>query len=169
VGATVESLGGERRDLVRLSAAGDALERVDGICAQYHAMLWLEGGAARCASSGSSWVYGMTAIRVPDPDFVPTGAASAGTWGTGWAFYEDDAPTTLTWQLRRYDAQLQLAWTQRGGILDLWIDAIGTAPLAVAGHASGQLALAGEDYQFSFAPGGFVTSYAPGAPAAATR
>jgi hypothetical protein len=160
----IAASGSDGLDLVQLAADGTPLPGLADFCNQYHAMLWLSGGAAACTSSGHSRVYGIGSIHVDDPDYVPTGMAGTGIGHAGWAFYEDDGllPWQLTWRMRRHDAASQLIWQKTGGTIDLLDEAIGTTPLDLAGSATGRLALVGRWDGFDPDPrSGFVASFAP--------
>lgn len=152
----------ETRTLVRFALDGTPLEPVDFFCNQRRAMLFTVAGTVGCTSSGSSDVYGIGSVSVPDSDDVPTGMAGTGTGDRGWVFFLDDQALPLTGTYRMFRAGAT-SWETRGGAREVgFFDAIGTIPFDIAGSANGRLALVGRYDGFDPEPvRGWVKSFAP--------
>lgn len=163
VATTEEGFDFETRTLVRFAADGTPLDPVEQFCNQAHAMLFTNGGAAACTSSGHSFAHGIGSIRVPDPDFVPTGMAGTGIGDRGWVFFLNDQPLPLTGDYRMFRSGAN-SWETRGGAHEIGgsFDVIGTIPFDIAGSATGRLALVGRYDGFDPEPvRGWVKSFAP--------
>jgi hypothetical protein len=160
----VAVLSDEPIDLVRFAADGTPLDPIEHITAQYHGMFVVDPGGRRlAAASGHSHTdaFGYS-VRLPDPDFAPTGICSAGVDDVAWVYQtDDDTFFARDWTVNRYRADRSLLWSYHHPIEPIdFFEEIGTTPFDIAGAPDGRIAIVGSFAGATYF-GGWIATFGP--------
>jgi Divergent InlB B-repeat domain len=158
----------ESIDVVRYAPDGSSLPLLEAFTGQYHATFGLDGaGQLMASSSGHSSVTLETAafsrvLTTQDADWVPTGAAGAGTGDILWVHQPSDMGSPATrWIARRHGAAGALLWSlSRSGTSSPLLGPLGTTPLALAASPGGELAVGGTYTGLTYT-GGWIQTFGP--------
>lgn len=157
---TAENFNIEPRDFIRFAADGIALDPVEDVCPQYHAMLFPVSGGVGITCSGHSNAYGIGSRSTREAGDTPTGMAGTPTGERGWAFHVASFP--LEWRMIRSGTTRWEVGGDIHAILPGSFDSVGTQPNDIAASANGRFALVGlyDDFDPNFTSG-WVKSFAP--------
>lgn len=168
VHAAQPSAFGDSVDVVRFSPAGVALPPLEFYTGEYHAVLALDGaGQLMATSSGHSSVILETdafwrVLSTSDGDWVPTGAAGAGTGDVLWVYQPSELGWPVCpWTARRYSAAGAERWSLARQMTSSWLwGSLGATPGQLAAGPSGELAVGGTYTGLSYT-GAWVQTFAP--------